>query len=151
MAGQVTNFFPSSAWKHYTFERADRDKELFVLCPTLQLSNRKAVNELFSNITWATGEGNNYLDEEILHHWKGPHKNLYLTLALFIVMRVRMSFTGYLRFVCVSDLHSNNFKHLSRESFFFFFFFFLQFWMTAVAITLPVPAGVFMPVFTIGR
>lgn len=28
---------------------------------------------------------------------------------------------------------------------------FFQFWMTAIAITLPVPAGVFMPVFTIGE
>lgn len=30
-------------------------------------------------------------------------------------------------------------------------FFFFQFWMSAIAITLPVPAGVFMPVFTIGE
>ena len=27
----------------------------------------------------------------------------------------------------------------------------MRFWMTALAITLPVPAGVFMPVFTIGE
>lgn len=33
----------------------------------------------------------------------------------------------------------------------FYFLFVFQFWMAAICNTLPIPAGVFVPVFTIGR
>ena len=112
-----------------------------------QLSNRRAVNELFSNITWATQEGENYLDEEILHHWTGPHKNLYVTLALFIVMRVNANTVIDMQ-LCACECVR---VCMCMCVWFDWNCLLLQFWMTALAITLPVPAGVFMPVFTIGE
>ncbi|KAK2142090.1 hypothetical protein LSH36_997g02003 [Paralvinella palmiformis] len=75
------------------------------------LSNHRAVNELFSNWTWSIREPENFKQAEILASWAGPQDNIFLTLALFTVVR---------------------------------------FPMAALANTLPVPAGVFIPVFTIG-
>ncbi|XP_070561074.1 chloride channel protein 2-like isoform X2 [Ptychodera flava] len=75
-----------------------------------ELTSKQALNELFSNTTWTTGQAD-MDDAEVISHWKHPNSNIYVTLVIFIVMR---------------------------------------FWMTAVAVTLPVPAGVFMPVFIIG-
>ncbi|XP_052820809.1 chloride channel protein 2-like isoform X3 [Mya arenaria] len=76
-----------------------------------QLTHRRAVDELFSNITWTAGQADDLDDEEILRHWNPPQTNIYVTLVLFIIM---------------------------------------NFWMAAICNTLPIPAGVFVPVFTIG-
>ncbi|KAL4221849.1 Chloride channel protein 2 [Mactra antiquata] len=76
-----------------------------------QLTHRRAVDELFGNITWTTGQADDLDEEEILSHWKHPATNIYVSLVLFIVM---------------------------------------NFWMAAICNTLPIPAGVFVPVFTIG-
>ncbi|KAK3105413.1 hypothetical protein FSP39_024702 [Pinctada imbricata] len=76
-----------------------------------QLTARQAINELFSNITWTTGQAEDINDEEILSHWNHPLTNIYVTLTLFIVM---------------------------------------NFWFGAICNTMPIPAGVFVPVFTVG-
>ncbi|KAJ8320296.1 hypothetical protein KUTeg_001883 [Tegillarca granosa] len=76
-----------------------------------QLTARKAINELFSNITWTLGQADNLADEEVISHWKHPATNIYINLVIFTVM---------------------------------------NFWMGALCNTLPVPAGVFVPVFTVG-
>ncbi|KAH3783886.1 hypothetical protein DPMN_161836 [Dreissena polymorpha] len=75
------------------------------------LTHKKALNELFSNITWTENQPNSLKDETVLGHWNHPSTNIYVTLVLFII---------------------NNF------------------WMAAICNTLPIPAGVFVPVFTIG-
>ncbi|OWF52055.1 chloride channel protein 2-like isoform X3 [Mizuhopecten yessoensis] len=75
------------------------------------LTSRQAINELFSNITWTTGQADNLAEEEIISHWKHPDTNIYVNLVIFIVM---------------------------------------NFWFGAICNTLPIPAGVFVPVFTVG-
>ncbi|XP_052225783.1 chloride channel protein 2-like isoform X2 [Dreissena polymorpha] len=75
------------------------------------LTHKKALNELFSNITWTENQANSLKDETMLGHWNHPSTNIYVSLVLFII---------------------NNF------------------WMAAICNTLPIPAGVFVPVFTIG-
>ncbi|XP_076451979.1 chloride channel protein 2-like isoform X2 [Babylonia areolata] len=75
------------------------------------LTNKKAINDLFSNITWTVGQVESMNDEVILSHWKHPLTNIYVTLVLFIIM---------------------------------------NFIMAVFSNTLPLPAGVFVPVFTIG-
>ncbi|XP_033764396.1 chloride channel protein 2-like isoform X1 [Pecten maximus] len=75
------------------------------------LTSRQAINELFSNITWTSGQADNLAEEEIISHWKHPDTNIYVNLVIFIVM---------------------------------------NFWFGAICNTLPIPAGVFVPVFTVG-
>ncbi|ESO95685.1 hypothetical protein LOTGIDRAFT_160236 [Lottia gigantea] len=76
-----------------------------------QLTGRQAVNELFSNITWTTGQADDLDDEAILSHWHHPLTNMYVTLVFFIIM---------------------------------------TFINGVLANTLPIPAGIFVPVFTVG-
>ncbi|GFR83380.1 chloride channel protein [Elysia marginata] len=76
-----------------------------------ELTGKMAINELFSNITWTTGQAEDMEDEAILRHWRHPLTNVYVTLVLNIIM---------------------------------------NFLMAVFANTLPIPAGVFVPVFTLG-
>ncbi|GAB1605980.1 channel 2 isoform X11 [Argonauta hians] len=76
-----------------------------------QLTARNAINELFSNITWTTGQADDLVEEAILRHWNPPATNIYITLLLYVIM---------------------------------------TFWMGALSNTLPIPAGVFVPVFCCG-
>ncbi|XP_052828188.1 chloride channel protein 2 isoform X1 [Octopus bimaculoides] len=76
-----------------------------------QLTARRAINELFSNITWTTGQADDLEEEAILSHWNPPATNIYVTLLLYVIM---------------------------------------TFWMGALSNTLPIPAGVFVPVFCCG-
>ena len=46
------------------------------------------MEQLFSNITWAIGQGDNVADEKILRNWNHPSTNIYVTLSLFVLMRV---------------------------------------------------------------
>ncbi|XP_041377923.1 chloride channel protein 2-like [Gigantopelta aegis] len=75
------------------------------------LTNRQAIHDMFSNITWTTGQAEDLDDEEILNHWKHPLTNIYVSLVVFIIM---------------------------------------TFWMGVISNTLPIPAGIFVPVFTVG-
>lgn len=56
-----------------------------------QLTNHDAINELFSNFTWALGQAETNYEEEILNHWEGPLSNVYVSLVLFTVMRVSVN------------------------------------------------------------
>ncbi|CAL1547761.1 unnamed protein product [Lymnaea stagnalis] len=76
-----------------------------------KLTGKMAINDLFSNITWTTGQAENLDDEAILSHWRHPLTNIYVTLVMNIIM---------------------------------------NFSMAVMSNTLPIPAGVFVPVFTIG-
>ncbi|GFR27072.1 chloride channel protein 2 [Trichonephila clavata] len=75
-----------------------------------ELTNHEVMNELFSNITWS-GADLEVDDKIIVSHWITPYTNIYINLAIFIIM---------------------------------------NFITTTVCATLPVPAGVFIPVFRIG-
>ncbi|XP_057713248.1 chloride channel protein 2a isoform X1 [Corythoichthys intestinalis] len=82
-----------------------------------QLTQHESLVALFDNRTWCRhGVAEEF--EYIGHHhgWKHPQVNVFITLILFIVMKVA--------------------PH--------------RFWMSAVATTMPVPCGAFMPVFLIG-
>ncbi|XP_046850431.1 chloride channel protein 2-like isoform X2 [Xenia sp. Carnegie-2017] len=77
-----------------------------------ELTQKQAIEELFSNTTWSLGESEDSdVPAATLKHWNGAFHNIYVTLVFFIVFK---------------------------------------FVMTAIAITLPVPAGIFFPVFVIG-
>ena len=69
------------------------------VCCCLQLTNKKAINDLFSNITWTLGQVEDLDDELILSHWRHPLTNIYVTLVLFIIMNV--STFGHWLCVCV--------------------------------------------------
>ena len=56
-----------------------------------QLTGKMAIDELFSNITWTTGQAENIDDEVILSHWVHPLTNIYVTMTLFIIMNVSNS------------------------------------------------------------
>ncbi|CAH1772897.1 unnamed protein product [Owenia fusiformis] len=75
------------------------------------LTSRGAVNDLFSNFTWSSAKVRSAEEAEIINHWKPENSNIYVTLALFVLMR---------------------------------------FWMSATCNSLPIPAGIFMPVFVLG-
>ncbi|GIX79872.1 chloride channel protein 2 [Caerostris extrusa] len=72
-----------------------------------ELTNHEVMNELFSNITWSATDLE-VDDKIVVSHWITPYTNIYINLAIFIVM---------------------------------------NFVTTTVCATLPVPAGVFIPVF----
>lgn len=46
------------------------------------------MNELFSNFTWSLRNPDSAYEEEILDHWEGPLGNVYVSLVLFMTMRV---------------------------------------------------------------
>lgn len=52
-----------------------------------QLTNHEVMNELFSNITWS-GTQLEVDDEIIVSHWTTSYTNIYVNLAIFIVMNV---------------------------------------------------------------
>lgn len=58
------------------------------VCVYLQLTNKRAINELFSNMTWAIGQTETLNEETILSHWQHPLTNIYVTLVLFVIMNV---------------------------------------------------------------
>lgn len=76
-----------------------------------ELTSKQAINELFSNITWTTGQAEGLRDEEIISHWKHGSTNIYVNLCIFVVF---------------------------------------NFMFGAFCNTMPVPAGVFVPVFLVG-
>ncbi|XP_035209819.1 chloride channel protein 2-like isoform X3 [Stegodyphus dumicola] len=75
-----------------------------------ELTNHEVMNELFSNVTWS-GSHLAVDDAITVSHWTTPYTNIYVNLAVFIIM---------------------------------------NFVTTTVCATLPVPAGVFIPIFRIG-
>ncbi|XP_015768176.1 PREDICTED: chloride channel protein 2-like [Acropora digitifera] len=55
-----------------------------------ELTSKQAIDELFSNITWS--EARNHENEaslKVLEHWDGANTNIYVTLVIFIVLKVR--------------------------------------------------------------
>lgn len=55
----------------------------------VKLTNPDAVRQLFSNITWSTGvAATNEEDEMLLRSWHGHHGSVFLSLTLFVVVRV---------------------------------------------------------------
>ena len=107
---------------------------------TRQLTQHESLVALFDNRTWCrqgVAEEFDYISHQ--HHaWKHPQVNVFITLILFIIMKVGFQnkvweISQDLMIFCVTRLFSLS-----------------QFWMSAVATTMPVPCGAFMPVFLIG-
>ena len=63
-----------------------------------QLTGKMAINELFSNITWTTGQAEDMEDEAILSHWQHPLTNVYVTLVLNIIMNVGQNHDNFYPF-----------------------------------------------------
>ena len=77
------------AWKRCNVGPILDDRFAYI-CVMFQLTNHEAVNQLFSNFTWAMDEPVNVDQESIVRTWAGPANNVFLTLVLFVIMRVRM-------------------------------------------------------------
>ncbi|XP_062606139.1 chloride channel protein 2-like [Saccostrea cucullata] len=86
-------------------------RKIVLLLTNDNLTSKQAINELFSNITWTTGQAEGLRDEEIISHWKHGSTNIYVNLVIFVVF---------------------------------------NFMFGAFCNTMPVPAGVFVPVFLVG-
>jgi hypothetical protein len=55
---------------------------------SFQLTQKEALNELFSNATWSGTKSKDAADIEVLKHWDGANTNIYITLVIFIVLKV---------------------------------------------------------------
>ena len=54
------------------------------------MTQKKAIEELFSNTTWSLGDTEDSdVPKETLKHWNGAFGNIYVTLVFFIVIKVR--------------------------------------------------------------
>lgn len=54
-----------------------------------QLTQKKAIEELFSNTTWSLGETEDSdVPAATLKHWNGAFGNIYVTLVFFIIIKV---------------------------------------------------------------
>ena len=66
-----------------------------------QLTQKKAIEELFSNTTWSLGETEDSdVPAATLKHWNGAFGNIYITLVFFIIIKV--SVTVLTKFCVVS-------------------------------------------------
>lgn len=66
------------------------NSKLNVIHFLFQLTNHEVMNELFSNITWS-GTQLEVDDEIIVSHWTTSYTNIYVNLAIFIVMNVSVN------------------------------------------------------------
>lgn len=104
-----------------------------------QLTQHESLVALFDNRTWCrqgVAEEFDYIGHH--HAWKHPQVNVFITLILFIIMKVD-DVWSVLKMCRILRLFIWFRPHL------------FQFWMSAVATTMPVPCGAFMPVFLIGE
>ena len=59
---------------------------LFVCC---KLTPKQAIDELFMNITWSEARSSeDQASLNVLEHWDGANTNIYVTLVIFIVLKV---------------------------------------------------------------
>ncbi|KAG1681936.1 Chloride channel protein 2 [Nymphon striatum] len=117
-----------------------------------ELDTHTAMNELFSNITW-TGEHPETDEAIIISHWRTSTSNIYVNLVIFIIMNHDLiSLTEAFIPGCETLVQMRNdgvtkmYRYKSVKSFDKEYLFVL----TIISMTLPVPAGVFIPVFKIG-
>ena len=53
------------------------------------MTQKEAIEELFSNSTWSLGDSEDSdVPKSVLKHWSGAFGNIYVTLVLFIVIKV---------------------------------------------------------------
>ncbi|KAI8129672.1 Chloride channel protein 2 [Lucilia cuprina] len=96
-----------------------------------ELGTHEQVTQLFSNFTWSQ----DYLTVEqaaIVTHWMTPYTNVFINLSCYVLFTVILT--------------SNIYISLAKRKLVFFF----QFLFSIVASTIPVPSGIFIPVFKIG-
>ncbi|KAJ4935935.1 hypothetical protein JOQ06_017461 [Pogonophryne albipinna] len=106
-----------------------------------KLTQKESLVTLLDNRTWAKqgiAEEFDYIGHSAA--WKHPQVNVFVTLVLFIVMKglIHLPSGHYFPPLCIGQCSNP------------FFTPFLHFWMSALATTIPVPCGAFMPVFVIG-
>lgn len=129
------------------------------LCFLLQLMPRECINSLFDNFTWTKiseypappGLGRSAA-------WLHPRVSVFIILLLFFIMKVSISSflppphivygVGFALKSTVCDSVKNLWD---RSRSYFDPVFVLQFWMSAVSTTMPIPSGAFMPVFILGK
>ncbi len=94
------------------------------------LTTRQQIMSLFSNFTWMSDDLT-VEQAEIVGYWTNDYSNLFVTLGIYMVATV------FPTTLVVNDYQSNG-------------VYFLQFLMTVLASTLPVPSGSLIPIFKIG-
>lgn len=124
---------------------------LLRVCSLLQLMPRECINSLFDNFTWTKIAGSP-APPGLGHSsaWLHPHVSVFVILLLFFIMKVSLSPAVYstccvLKYViaCKNPWDGSQ-SYLDPV-------FVLQFWMSAVSTTMPIPSGAFMPVFILGK
>lgn len=62
---------------------------LILFFSVFQLTQKQALDELFSNTTWSRARtSTDAADIEMLKHWDGANTNIYVSLVIFIVLKV---------------------------------------------------------------
>ena len=53
------------------------------------MTPKQAIDELFMNITWSEAQdSDDPASLNVLRHWDGANTNIYVTLVIFIVLKV---------------------------------------------------------------
>ncbi len=58
---------------------------------SLQLTSKEALSELFSNTTWSSQKPT-AATMEVLSHWQTSYSNIYVTLTVFVLLKVNYTF-----------------------------------------------------------
>lgn len=106
----------------------------------VQLTQRETLLALFDNHTWSK-----HLEDDHFDHsdhsvaWKHPQANVFVTLTISFITKVRIN---------VSNEYFNSLLNKAQR---LKSNVCVQFFMSAVAISMPVPCGAFVPAFVIGE
>lgn len=98
-----------------------------------ELSTHEQVHQLFSNFTW-TKEDLTVEQATIVTNWSTNYTDIFFHLGSFLLFTV----SKYL----LQNVFQRNFKRKTK--------FLFQFIFSIIASTIPVPSGMFIPVFKIG-
>lgn len=95
------------------------------------LNTHDQVTNLFSNFTWSS-ENLTVAEQDIVKNWKTPYTGIFVNLAIYIAYQVREGIIWCHLVSLTSFNHS------------------FQFFFSVISSTIPVPSGIFIPVFNIG-
>lgn len=98
---------------------------------------RECINSLFDNFTWTKISGSPTppgLGRSSA--WLHPHVSVFVILLFFFIMKVSC---------CLGKQKKKTPVWVELDPVF------VQFWMSAVSTTMPIPSGAFMPVFILGK
>lgn len=114
-----------------------------------ELSQRQSINQLFSNVTWVNLPDPSQLKElpvgsndyQLIRQWGNP--NIWVSLILFIIVRVSTPSAQQPGLYIEVVKGCQFFRNVCM--------FVVQYIFVAISVALPIPSGVFFPIFVIGK